>query len=355
MMTRFEIARQRLVNQQIANPTFREPGDVVRWMGAVQAQDYAAAKWAVAQRTKGITEAVIERAFADGAILRTHLLRPTWHFVTPTDIRWMLALTAPRINAANAHPYRNLGLDDATFARSNAALAKALQGGMTLDRSELESVLKQARIVTDDLRFTYLIMRAELDGIVCSGGRRGKQFTYALLDERAPQAKPLERDDALAALAKRYYSSRGPATLQDFAWWSGLTVTDARKGLEMIQPEFLHEVVEGQTFWFTASARLKKDSTAYLLPNFDEYTVGYKDRRAVFDTAHFKKLGFGGLLDHTIVIDGQVVGIWRRTLKKDAVVVELKPFASLTKAQSHAVAMAAQRYGAFLDLPVVLA
>ncbi len=355
-MTGLDIARRRLRNQHITEPTFEKPRDVVGWLGAVQAQDYAAAKWAVAQRTKGITEAAIEQAFTEGAILRTHLLRPTWHFVTPADIRWMLALTAPRVNAANAYQYRKLELDDAIFAHSNTALAKALQGGKQLTRPELVSVLQQAGLATDGLRFTYLMIRAELDGIVCSGARRGKQFTYALLDERAPQARTLERDEALVELTQRYFASRGPATLQDFVWWSGLATADARSGLERVKSHFMSEVVAGQTYWFAASAPPTKEvsQTAYLLPNFDEYIVGYTDRSAVFDASHTEKLDARGniLFNHLIVIDGWVVGNWKRTLKKSAVVIELYPFTPLTKAENQAVARAAQQYGAFLDLPV---
>lgn len=217
-MARFDIPRQRLRNQGIAGATFKKPGDVVEWLAAVQAQDYAGAKWALGLRLQDATDDDVEQAFAEGAILRTHLLRPTWHFVTPADIRWMLALTAPRAHAVNADMSRKLELDNALFKRSNAALARALHGGRQLTRDELRGVLQKAGIATDGgLRLGYLLMRAELDGMVCSGARRGKQFTYALLDERAPHAKTLGREEALAELAQRYFVSRGPATVQDFA------------------------------------------------------------------------------------------------------------------------------------------
>src|SRR5713226_2242979 len=228
-MTNLDIAHRRLHNQLITRPMFEKPDDVVKWLGAVQAQDYAGAKWALGLRMQGVTDDVIEQAFADGAIIRTHVMRPTWHFVAPADIRWMLALTAPRINA---YYNRKLELDDAVFRHSNAVLAKALQGGKQLTRSELASVLQLAGIAADNLlRSTYIIMRAELDGIVCSGARRGKQFTYALLDERVPQTRNLDRDEALAEFARRYFTSHGPATLQDFVWWSGLAAADAKAGL----------------------------------------------------------------------------------------------------------------------------
>jgi hypothetical protein len=357
-MTNLDIAHQRLHNQLITRPTFEKPDDVVEWLGAVQAQDYAAAKWAVGLRLQGTTDDDIEQAFTHGAILRTHLMRPTWHFVSPADIRWILALTAPRVNAVSAYYYRKLALDDAVFMHSNAVLAKALQGGKQFTRPELASVLQQAGIATDDLqRFTYIMMRAELDGIVCSGARRGKQFTYALLDERAPQARTLDRDEALAQFARRYFTSHGPATLQDFVWWSGLTVADARAGLEMVTSQLMHEVVDGQTYWFSTSAPPANDppQTIYLLPNFDEYTVGYTDRSAVIDVSDATKFDTrGNVLNPTIVMDGRVVGTWKRTLKKDAVIITPSLFAPLNEAETRALAAAANRYGAFLDLPVNL-
>ncbi len=183
-------------------------------------------------------------------------MRPTWHFVSPADIRWLLALTAPRVHAASAYYYHAQGLDDAIFTRSNAALAKALQGGKQLTRLELVSVLKQVGIATENLGFLYIIMHAELDGVVCSGARRGNQFTYALLEERVPQTRTLDHDEALAEFARRYFTSHGPATLQDFVWWSGLTTADARAGLAMVTSELMHEVVDEQTYWFAASAPL---------------------------------------------------------------------------------------------------
>jgi len=355
-MTNRDIARQRLHNQLITRSTFEKPEDVVQWLGAVQAQDYAAAKWAVGLRLQGTTDDDIEQEFADGAILRTHLMRPTWHFVTPADIRWLLVLTAPRVHAVNAYWYRKLELDDAIIMSSSAVLAKALQGGKQLTRPELVSVLQQAGIATDDLqRFAYIMMRAELDGIVCSGARRGKQFTYALLDDRAPQTRTFDRDDALAEFARRYFTSHGPATLQDFVWWSGLTLADARAGLKMVASQLMHEVVEGQTYWFSTSTPLAYElsQSIYLLPNFDEYTVGYTDRSAVFDVSDLTKFDArGNVLNPTIVLDGRVVGTWKRTIKKDTVMVTPSLFAPLNEVETRSFIESANRYGAFLDRSV---
>jgi hypothetical protein len=358
MIKGVDVVRQRLHNQHLAGTKFERPCEVVQWLGAVQAQDYAGAKWAVGQRMHDATDAALDEAFADGTILRTHVMRPTWHFVTPADIRWLLALTAPRVKARSAYNHRELALDDAIFTRSNAALAVALRGGKQRTRTELASVLQEAGIATDDLRLGHLMFRAELDGVVCSGARRDKQFTYALLDERAPQARALAHDEALAELTLRYVTSHGPATVQDFVWWSGLTTTDARAGLAMIESQLTHDVVGDRTYWFTASTPIAQDPspTAYLLPNYDEYIVGYTDRRAILDAPPADRLDARGnvLFNHTIVIDGQVVGTWKRTLTKDAAIINAAPFAPLDTAEAQALKVAAARYGQFMGLPATL-
>ena len=358
-MTNLDIARQRLRNQHISEALFRKPAEVVGWLGAIQAQDYAGAKWALGLRLQGATGDDVEQAFTDGSILRTHVMRPTWHFVTPADIRWLLALTAPRVHAVNAFMYRKLELDSAIFKRSNAALAKALRSGNHLTRDELRGVLQKAGIATDDgLRLAYIMMVAELDGLVCSGARRGKQFTYALVEERAPHAKTLGREEALAELARRYFMSRGPATVQDFAKWSGLTIADARRGLEAVSARLRQEVVDGHAYWFSTSTPSAKDVSpmAYLLSIYDEYISGYKDRRAIGEADVGAKLSaLGNALSYIIVVEGKIVGTWKRTLRRDAVVIETNLFTRLTTAENRAVAVAAQRYGDFLQLSVVLA
>jgi hypothetical protein len=357
-MSGLDIARLRLHNQHISQAKFELSGDEVSWLCAVQAQDYAGAKWSLGLRLRGASDRDIERAFNDGAILRTHLMRPTWHFVTPADIRWLLALTAPRVHAANAYMVRRLELDNAIFNRSNETLAKALQGGKQLTRDELREMLEQAGIPTKgDLRMSYFMMHAELDGVVCSGARRGKQFTYALLDDRAPQARELAREDALAELSKHYFLSRGPATVQDFAKWSGLTIADARQGLEMVKDLLQEQIVDGRPYWFSPSAPPASGGSpsAYLLSIYDEYISGYKDRSAIArEDIGAKLIELGNALSYIIVVDGQIVGVWKRTLRKDAVVIEADLFTSLGEAERQAVAVAADKYGEFLGLPVVL-
>lgn len=352
-----DVARRRLASQYLTTPGPGTAREVVRALGAVQAQDYAGAKWALAQRTHGASDAEIERALTDGSILRTHVLRPTWHFVAAADIRWMLALSAPRVNAAMAYYDRVLELDTSVFRRSNAALTKALAGGRHLTRTELGRVLERAGVrITSGQRLGHLMMRAELDAVVCSGPRRGKQFTYALLEERVPQAARLEHDEALLELTRRYFTTRGPATARDFAWWSGLTMSDAKRGVQIAGRELDLATLDGQDFWFAEISLPKGSPTAHLLPNYDEYFIGYKDRSAIAQRLGHAKAVTGGnaLLAHVVVVDGQLVGGWKRIVEKKAVVVELELMAQLTAAEKGRVTAAARRFGDFLALPLKL-
>ncbi len=351
-MTNLDIAQRRLQNQELAQPVFEKPEAVVNWFGAVQAQDYAAAKWALGLRMPGSVDDVIEQAFAAGAILRTHVMRPTWHFVAPADIRWLLALTSPRVYAASAYQYRQLELDDAIWTRSKAVLTAALQGGKQLTRTELGSALQQAGIAVDDLqRLTYILMHAELDGIICSGARRGKQFTYALLDERVPPSRPLARDEALYELICRYFTAHGPATVLDFAWWSGLALSDAKVGVAMARSQLAREVIEGLEYWSASATPLAQevDQSVHLLPNFDEYTVGYTNRTAIFNEVDADKFDrWGNVLNNVIVINGFVVGTWKRVIAKDRVSISLDIFDPQNTTRASDLALAANRYGTFL-------
>lgn len=314
-MKNFDIALQRLNNQRLSSPNLKKAADVVRWLGAVQAQDYYGAKWALGLRMRAATDEAIEKAFAAGEILRTHVMRPTWHFVTPADIRWLLELTAPRINAANRFYYRKLELDEVVFKLTNKAIAKALQGGRQLTRDALRSVVQRTGVAANDRpddpqRFNNILFRAELDAVICSGARQGKQFTYALFAERVPETKPRSRDESLADLTRCYFTSHGPAALPDFVWWSGLTVKDAKSGLDMVQQQILKEVIGDKTYWRSASALPMKRSSpvAHLLPSFDEYLVSYKDRSATVEANPSKQQSRGNnMIGPAIIVDGHVV------------------------------------------------
>ena len=353
-----DLLSERLRNQHLTRPDRQKPAQVVAWLGAMQAQDFAAAKWAVGLRAPGCSSTDIEQAFNDGAILRTHVLRPTWHFVTPADIRWMLALSAPRVHAANAYYYKQSGLDAKMFARGCAMMHRVLDDGEPMTRAELAVVLKRAKVPADGLKLAYLMMHAELEGVITSGPRRGKQFTYALLDQRAPKGKTLDRQDAVAELAKRYFVSHGPATIRDFVWWSGLTVKEAELGIEAVKPRLQQDEIDGRTHR-RAKARVtaaSKGCQALLLPNYDEYLIAYKDRGAVVEDARAANIvaRSGGAYPHHLVIDGRLVGSWTRTLKENAVLIEVAPYRKLTPAQTRAVMSAADCYGDFLGVPLTL-
>ena len=328
------------------------------WLGAVQAQDYLGALWAVGLRMRTAVEADIEHALANKTIIRTWPMRGTLHFVAAADIRWMLELLTPRIVAGSARRlYRQAGLDEAVFARSKELFVRALRGGKQLSRGAMYEVLEAGHISTADQRGLHILGRLAQDGLICFGAREGKQQTFALLDEWAPAAKTLERDEALAELARRYFTSRGPATLQDFVWWSGLTTADARAGLEMVRPQFIQETIDGQTYWLSSCMPAAKDVSmpAYLLPAFDEYTVAYKDRGAVLNPLYAKQANSGnGIIYPTIVVDGQVVGTWKRKINKDGLAITPSPFTKLKRAETGALAEAASRYGEFLGASVVL-
>jgi hypothetical protein len=357
-----DIAQARLRNQRLVGTGFAAPAAAVRWLCAVQSQDYGGARWAVGLRVRGCVDDEVERAFRDGKILRTHVLRPTWHFVVPEDIRWMLALTAPRLRASMAYYDRKLDLTERLYGRTNELIVEALAGRNHRTREELADVLAPAGIEATGQRLGHILMRAELDALICSGPRRGKQFTYALLDERAPAAKVLAHDEALAELATRYFTSHGPALPQDFAWWSGLTVADARRGIELAGRRLASVAIEGRAYWhgvaLPANARSSpkaERNLVHLLPNFDEYLIAYKDRRAATDrTVLPSQPGSRDevFASHLIIFDGRLIGGWRRLLEKKAVIVETRLLAALSRPQRPALAAAAERLGAFLRQPV---
>ena len=354
-MSATDVARLRLRNQAIASTRFENPADVVRRLGAVQAQDYLGSLWALGLRLRRATEASVERAVAEARIVRTWPLRGTLHFVAAEDVRWMLMLSCERTVARAASRYRQLGLDEATFSKSRRVLARALEGGRRRTRAELAAALERSGIATEGQRLIHILNRSSLEGLTCYAARRGKQFTFALLDEWAPRAKRLTREEALAELARRYFTSHGPATLQDFIWWSGLTTADARAGLEASKQTLRREVLEGQTYWLSASApasRRDESTPANLLPAFDEYAVAYKDRAAVLHPSHIKQANAASaILCPTVIVNGRAVGTWKRTLKKNSVLIETSLWATLRKAERQAVATAARRYGEFLGLP----
>jgi winged helix DNA-binding protein len=352
-----EIAHRRLRSQRLSGDGCATPEEVVGWLAAVQSQDYGPARWSLGQRCAGIDDAAVERAFADGAVLRTHVLRPTWHFVTPDDIRWMLELTGPRVHLQSGTMYRRLGLDAELRGRSEALLAEALRGGRQRTRKELGEELAAAGFETGGFRLAYHLMSAELNGVVCSGAPRGRQHTYALLEERAPRSRRLDPDEALAELTLRYFTSHGPATVKDFTWWSSLTVADIRRGLEMAGAKLERTEIDGVPYWCGEAEPPRRPAPrAQLLQTYDEYVVGYSQSRKVLDESGALRAltRDEGMFTALAVLDGTAVGRWRRTLRKDAVEIELRHHLPLDEADERALREAAARHGEFLGVPAVL-
>lgn len=350
-MTIHDIANLRVYNQHLNHNKFKKPEEVVGYMCAMQAQEYAHAKWAIGLRMSSPSEGAVEKAMTTGAILRTHVLRPTWHFVLPQDIRWMLSLTAPRINAGNAAMYKKQEVTDAIFNKSFDVFIKTMQGGKQLTRAEIVTALHEADIATDDLRLTILLMKAELEQLICSGARQGKQFTYALLDERAPMTPAIDRDEAVARLVLRYFTSHGPATINDFVHWSGLTVADAKTGIEINKGRLSNILIEGINYWMDPDIDFStaKQTGAYLLPVYDELIIAYKNRDAMVPASFRDKMGAITFFP-TIMVNNQVVGNWSRNMGKKNIDIELKPFNKLNKAQNQSIESAIQRFKKFNGL-----
>jgi hypothetical protein len=345
--------RKRLRYQGLAGAPFTSVAGVVGWLGAVQSQEYAVAKWSVGQRATGLSDAGLDQALAEGTIIRIHVLRPTWHFVLAADVRWLLVLTAPRVQAAIASYYRRYGLDGAAFARSEAVLARLLQGGGQLTRKQIAAELAAAGVATDNQVVGFLLGHAELEQVICSGGLAGRQRTYAWFDDRVPPAPARDRDDALAELTRRYFTSHGPATRADYQWWSSLTAADATRGLELAAPELAHTDVDGARYWYAAAPPpppAEPAPRAHLVQAYDEYLVAYRGVRAGYDRAGWEAAGWNPFL-HGVILDGEYVANWRRTLASKQLTVDIQPVRPLDRAARVAVTGAVERYASFVGLP----
>lgn len=325
------------------------------WFGAMQAQDYLGALWALGSRTVSAGERTVQAALDAGNVIRTHGFRGTWQFVTPEDLGWMLALVGPRVIASAASRFREVGLDAKTLERSCELFADALSGGKELTRAELAAVLLRQRIKSVG-RLSHLLIHAELRGVLCSGARKGKESTSALISDRAPRTRALTRERALSELARRYFRSRGPATERDLAWWSGLPLRDAREAIELVERKLDAEVFDGQRyFWLGEAPATGRGAGVHLLPAFDEYLVAYQDRSACVEPSHVRRINAGGgILKPVVVSNGRVIGTWQRKLQKDVVAVSVRPLSNLSASQRDAVAAAAERYAGFLGLPLRL-
>jgi len=350
-----DIANLRFSNQQLEGSKFTSAKELVGWMGALQSQDFPMSKWAVGMRLQDATERMIDSAFDEGTIIRMHLLRPTWHLVAAEDVCWMLALSRAHIQMAMRSRDKELELTNAVFSKSNAILESSLRDGNHLTRPELLVKLEDAGIATDKNRASHLLMHAESEGLICSGKSKANQYTYALLPERVPNTKKLLKEEALAELARRYFLSHGPATLRDFGWWSGLSASASRLGVEMVKNELATEILEGQQFWFSQSfVGVKREmASIYLLPSYDEFIISYSDRKAsLTHEDHQRAVSSNGLFRPVMIRHGKVTGIWKRELSKDKIRLATYCFQPETDELLQGIDLAIKAYGRFMQRPV---
>jgi hypothetical protein len=346
-----EISKLRIHNQQIDGSNYKTAKELVGWMGAVQAQDFAMAKWAIGLRLVNSTDQQIEHSYNQGDILRIHLMRPTWHFVSSDDIYWMLELTASKIKSIMKTNDRRFELSDSTYFKTNQIIERQFIKEKHISRINIAKALENEKINLDENRLSHILMRAELDGIICSGPIIDKKLTYCLLEERVPNKKNLTRDIALAELANKYFTSHCPATVRDFIWWSGLSVTEARIGLEMVKSNFISETIDSETYWFTqSSSDIKLNLSAFLLPAFDEFLISYANRSASLLAINNKKtFSNNGIFRPVIVVNGQVDGLWKRTLIKNKVILETDLFHDFTLEIKNVIEKESKRLELFLD------
>jgi len=345
----------RSFNQQIAASGFNTAKEIAGWMGAVQAQDYNMVKWALGIRLKNSTENEINAEIDAGSIIRTHLLRPTWHIVSSDDIYWISDLTSSRIRSAVKFRDRQLGLTESIFRKCNRLFAKTLRDGNHLTREELIEELINAGIGVDNNRAYHIFLRAELDGIICSGKQKNGKPTYAILEEWVPVKNRKNKDEALRELAVRYFSSRGPATVQDFSWWSGLTLGNSRLALELARPNLISDTTENMTYWFVdpLNNQSPDNQDAFLLPAFDEFLISYRDRTASLSMVHNKKtISNNGMFYPAVLWGGQIIGTWKRDIKENHIILTLNLFKDFRIASDKILRKAISRYSEFYNKPV---
>lgn len=349
---KYSIPHIRLINHRLVEPEFKSPEEVVAWLGAMQSQDYTMAKWAVGRRLPGCTDRQVEEALNGGDIIRTHILRPTWHFVSKNDIRWMLQLTAPRVKKQLESYNKMVKISAANVVKSLAVLEKILANGNYLTKQEIGEHLEVAKVKLAPNQVSLVLSYAEVEGLVCSGVVKGRKQTYRLLSELASGSEKFDRDKALAELARRFFVSHAPATLEDFTWWSGLTITEAKKALEMNKHWLVREEVGGHTYWLAGDFKGfdVDESTVHLLPNFDEYIVSYKDRGDVFTHGYYDKvINTFGIFKPTVMVNGQMVGRWKRVAKSKKTTAEVELFVKISKQVRQQVKQEVEIYERFAN------
>lgn len=356
-MTLHEISVGRLKSQKISETEFKNPREIVSWMGAMQAQDYHMSKYAIGVRLLEPAEEKVESAIDKSEIIRIHVLRPTWHFIAADDIYWMLDLSATRIKSSLKTRHKELELTETIIIKTQSILLEKLSNGFSLTRDEIAQEFALAKIRTDENRLSHILFRSEMDGMICSGPLKEKKITYSLLRERVPHKKDLTRDEALAELAKRYFISRCPATTEDFMWWSNLSITDVRKATDYIKPGFSREATDSGTYLIpdAFSGGLSNDSEVHLLPAYDEYLISYRDRSSSLAAINNKKtVSNNGIFFPIIVVNGKVEGIWKRSIQKNKVFIDTFFFKKPNKHIIHLFREKINLFGKFLNKEIVI-
>ncbi|MGE8342438.1 MAG: winged helix DNA-binding domain-containing protein [Flavobacterium sp.] len=355
-MIHSEISHYRMASQKLYQENQCSPQEIVKHFGAMQAQDYAMAKWAIGSRCSS-SEKEIEEAINSAQIIRTHILRPTWHFVSPDDIYWMLELSSPQVKRLFATMAKQHGFDEKKFDQVNAAIEKLLAGNDHLTREEIMQELNIQK-KTGDLSPVIVMMNAELDGLVCNGKMKGKQITYTLLEERVSKPKTkLSTEEALAKLALRYFESHGPATVYDFSWWSGFPATICKKTINAIELRLENITIDNQQYWFKQGLRDEENfrESLHFLPAFDEILISYKTRDVSFNTEHQSKVFTNnGIFKPIILENGKVIGIWKRTIKKDHAKIETEFFNETESSKKEILFEGIKAFETYLETKVVI-
>lgn len=350
-MANNDIAYKRLFNQRLLNSKFKNAEEVVSWLGAVQSQEYDGGKWGIGLRIPGSTEKDIEKSIVDRKIVRTWPMRGTIHFVTAADVHWWVKLLAPRINKRLASYYKKLELTEEVFSKTRKILEKEMHGGNQLTRPEIYKLFEDQKIRTKGMRGLFIIGHLAQDSIICGGVKKGKQPTFTLLDEWVPKKKMLEHDEALGEVTLRYFQSHGPATIQDFMGWSALNMSEVKIGLEIMKDKIDNDTIDGRDFYFVGDNKVsKKPECAYLLGAYDEYTVAYKDRSDIIEKENVSKVFVANGFYSMIVVDGNIVGSWRREVAKDKFIVQTKIFEKLTSSQMKLVEKEAKHFCDFFGV-----
>ncbi|SDD62761.1 winged helix DNA-binding domain-containing protein [Niabella drilacis] len=353
-MTINELLQYRICNQQLHAQALQHPESLVAYMGAMQAQDYAMAKWGIGLRSPDLNGQQVEDAVNKGNIIRLHILRPTWHFVTTENARWMMELSASSIQKAARYTDQQTGLTTTLYLKARRILEKILEAG-DLTREEIMEALAERGVKAGNLLAAQLLIRAETEMLICSGKRRDRRFTYTLFDKRVAPAAPVKREEALARLATCYFKTRGPATLKDFAWWAGLTTTDAARGWNAIQKEMMPVVAGGTTYWMYEQELPVKRGLAhsFLLPPYDELTVSYSESRALLFNGDGASVG-NGIFRPVLMEKQKITGIWKRTEKKNGIELGFSFLPQHSGKPSRALLSAVQRYEQYTGKPVIL-